>query len=183
MKGGQDAETEGERGQKRSKIVECEIPLVRLHKIRVMGRSLKSDHFCSITFSPRSTFSAPQLDRRSISRIWEKNRPPIDHTVEDRVCHRRLARAHTRNRWTVQEGDICTANGCASTIIVELRESSMRRKMRAHEPCFHPDFSDELIARDIIYLFAVAIESWIQIALLRYEIRIDLYSISLNLTQ
>lgn len=125
-----------ENEQKRSKIVECEIRLVRLHKIRVMGRSLKSDHFCSITLPSRSTFSAPQLDRRSIFRIWEKNRPPIDHTVEDRVCHR-LAR---RNRWTIQERNICTANGCASTIIVELRGSSMRQKMSAHEPCFHPDY-------------------------------------------
>lgn len=128
-----------ENGQKRSKIVECEIRLVRLHKIRVMGRSLKSDHFCSITFRSRSKFSAPQLDRQSISRIWEKigRRSIIPWKTVYVIV---VWRAHTRNRWTVQERNICTANGCASTIIVELRGSSMRQKMRAHEPCFHPDY-------------------------------------------
>lgn len=44
---------------KRGKFVECKVQLVGLHKIGIMGRNLKSDHFCSITFSSQSTFSAP----------------------------------------------------------------------------------------------------------------------------
>lgn len=121
-----------------------------------MGRNLKSDHFCSITFSSQSTFSAP-LAWPAINLIFGKKRCRY---WSYRVCHRRLTRTHAKSHWTVQERNICTANDCASTITIELRGSSMSRKI---EYTNREIFSSRLRCSssslcDLIYLFAMAIE-------------------------
>lgn len=67
--------------------------------------------------------------------------------------------AHTCKIVGPFKNNICTANGCASTITIELRESSMSRKMStriAFSSRLRCSMNSSLC--DLIYLFAMAIE-------------------------